>query len=500
MRYDLLYLTPEDKPDTSENVIYDLSLDRVFEYVEPDVSKRREFLKRLSAPPRLRENIEERQLALRDFISNPTFLGELVAAVRTYAEAHDDFSRRRGKLVSDSRIGDGPARASLIITSSHLYEQLKHIKNISAVLRRYKLHSRLLGRLCCRLYALIEENAETFNELSELLGKLRNVTSEDTFTVTAHLSDDCRLSGCVLSTVDEYKSSHGIMKLFNGRTKALKDKLMPESGNKYAIENSDGLRNSLLGEGLRETMSLITAMISGLYGELEALQSGLEFYSIALEYYRLMRRKDMPAVFPEITDTPALDCRGLYDLLLSFEQPNASGVVPNDVLLAPDTDGVIIRGENNSGKTVFLRSAGSAALLAQNGLPIPCGAVGEDENARAVCGIFGGIHTQFAAAEKEFEAGNDAGRFEQEVRELAAVIENAKSNSLVLLNESFQTTAYTEGAEGMYHILRYLTANGIKWVIVTHLPELSGHFEGGSERIVRMRTSEGYRLTEAEKL
>jgi len=161
------------------------------------------------------------------------------------------------------------------------------------------------------------------------------------------------------------------------------------------------------------------------------------------------------------------------------------------VRLGSDCEGIIIRGENNSGKTVYLRSVGSAALLAQNGLPIPCG------SDNAVCGIFSGIFTQFAAAEKEFEAGNDAGRFEQEVRELAAVIESAVSDSLVLLNESFQTTAYAEGADGMYHILRYLTRGRIRWVIVTHLPDLAPMFGGG---IMRLRTEDGYKLSTVDVL
>ena len=64
--------------------------------------------------------------------------------------------------------------------------------------------------------------------------------------------------------------------------------------------------------------------------------------------------------------------------------------------------------------------------------------------------MFSQLATQFSESEKEFCEVNDAGRFEQEARELAAMVNNLKEGSLVYLNETFQSTAYAEGAEGLY--------------------------------------------------
>ena len=102
--------------------------------------------------------------------------------------------------------------------------------------------------------------------------------------------------------------------------------------------------------------------------------------------------------------------------------------------------------------------------LAQAGLPVPA----ESAHLR----IYSTVITQFAEGEKEFEAGNNAGRFEQEVREIASLLEIAPPHSLVILNETFQTTAYDEGAEGIYHILRYLSKCGISYIIATHMHQL----------------------------
>ncbi len=49
---------------------------------------------------------------------------------------------------------------------------------------------------------------------------------------------------------------------------------------------------------------------------------------------------------------------------------------------------------------------------------------------------------------------------------------------LLILNEVFQTTAYAEGAVGLYHILRYLSERGTHWIAGSHLTDLRGLLRG----------------------
>ena len=162
---------------------------------------------------------------------------------------------------------------------------------------------------------------------------------------------------------------------------------------------------------------------------------------------------------------------------------SVTGSADDNSSKAAGVPGILITGENNSGKTVYLRSVGMAQLLFQAGLPVPC------ESARMR--IFSAVHTCYAAAEKEFVSGNDAGRFEQEVRVLSQLAEKIQPNSLLLLNEVFQTTAYSEGAEGLYHILNYFTRHGVNFIAVTHLKELVPLYGG---RIRHLVTAPGYRI------
>ena len=124
----------------------------------------------------------------------------------------------------------------------------------------------------------------------------------------------------------------------------------------------------------------------------------------------------------------------------------------------------VIAGKNNTGKTVYLRSVGTAVLLAQCGLPVPC--------TSAVISVRKRIFTSFAAAEGELLPLSSAGRFEEEVAAISQIIDAVEPSSLLLMNETFQTTAYDEGAEGMYHILNYIAAIGCGFIFVTHLLKL----------------------------
>lgn len=311
----------------------------------------------------------------------------------------------------------------------------------------------------------------------------------------------------------------------------------------------DRLRNRLSYEAYLTLSNILSGFVRELIEGFSRLSDELTFYELALDYINMAKEKELPLCYPEIIEPESdqrepIEISRLYDLLLAGRALAAKDVVPNDICFPtgdsvanradnvsdasrPDNDsdasrldndsdasradndsgasqadnvsvtgsaddnsskaagvpGILITGENNSGKTVYLRSVGMAQLLFQAGLPVPC------ESARMR--IFSAVYTCYAAAEKEFVSGNDAGRFEQEVRVLSQLAERIQPNSLLLLNEVFQTTAYSEGAEGLYHILNYFTRHGVNFIAVTHLKELVPLYGG---RIRHLVTAPGYRI------
>ncbi len=284
----------------------------------------------------------------------------------------------------------------------------------------------------------------------------------------------------------------------------------------------DRLRNRLSYEAYVTLSNLLSGFVRELIEGFSRLSDELTFYELALDYINMAKEKELPLCYPEIIEPESdqrepIEISRLYDLLLAGRALATKDVVPNDICFPtsdsvasrPDNDsgasrpdnvsvtgsaddnsskaagvpGILITGENNSGKTVYLRSVGMAQLLFQAGLPVPC------ESARMR--ILSAVHTCYAAAEKEFVSGNDAGRFEQEVRVLSQLAERIQPNSLLLLNEVFQTTAYSEGAEGLYHILNYFMRHGVNFIAVTHLKELVPLYGG---RIRHLVTAPGYRI------
>ena len=311
----------------------------------------------------------------------------------------------------------------------------------------------------------------------------------------------------------------------------------------------DRLRNRLSYEAYVTLSNLLSGFVRELIEGFSRLSDELTFYELALDYINMAKEKELPLCYPEIIEPESdqrepIEISRLYDLLLAGRALAAKDVVPNDVSFptgdsvanradndsdasqadndsgasqadndsgasradndsgasradnvsvtgsaddnsskAAGVPGILITGENNSGKTVYLRSVGMAQLLFQAGLPVPC----ESARMRILCAV----HTCYAAAEKEFVSGNDAGSFEQEVRVLSQLAERIQPNSLLLLNEVFQTTAYSEGAEGLYHILNYFMRHGVNFIAVTHLKELVPLYGG---RIRHLVTAPGYRV------
>ena len=78
------------------------------------------------------------------------------------------------------------------------------------------------------------------------------------------------------------------------------------------------------------------------------------------------------------------------------------------------------------------------------------------------------------------------------MRELAAMVDTLKENSLVFLNETFQSTAYAEGAEGLYYLLKHFSSLNIRWILVSHLRQIEEMFEPNEASV--LHTGEGYKI------
>lgn len=137
-------------------------------------------------------------------------------------------------------------------------------------------------------------------------------------------------------------------------------------------------------------------------------------------------------------------------------------VVPFDLSLEPSERTLLISGPNTGGKTVLLKSLGLFAAMAQSGIPVPV----SNESRLA---IFDDV---YADVGDEQSISSSLSTFSAHLKNLAEVLRNATSASLVLIDELGSGTDPVEGAALGGAILEALTRRGSLSVATTHLGAL----------------------------
>jgi DNA mismatch repair protein MutS2 len=137
-------------------------------------------------------------------------------------------------------------------------------------------------------------------------------------------------------------------------------------------------------------------------------------------------------------------------------------VVPVDVELEPTTFAVIITGPNTGGKTVTLKTVGLMVAMAQSGLHIPTQSGSE-------LSYFDNI---FADIGDEQSIEQSLSTFSGHITNIVRILRNAKSKTLVLLDELGAGTDPQEGSAIARAIMLYLVEKRIPCLIATHYPEL----------------------------
>ncbi|RED18349.1 DNA mismatch repair protein MutS [Pontivivens insulae] len=171
----------------------------------------------------------------------------------------------------------------------------------------------------------------------------------------------------------------------------------------------------------------------------------------------------------------------------ALRRQSGAQFIPNDCDLTAEDEAariVLLTGPNMAGKSTWLRQNAVIALLAQMGAFVPA--------TSAHIGLVDQVFSRVGAAD---DLARGRSTFMVEMVETAAILNQAGSRALVILDEIGRGTATYDGLSIAWATLEHLqSVNGCRALFATHYHELTalaGSLEGVSNATVAVREWEG---------
>ncbi len=263
-------------------------------------------------------------------------------------------------------------------------------------------------------------------------------------------------------------------------------------GKTHSLYNENGGTNDLEAPLFRELKDVNAEYISHLDTAIRAyfkkstediltFETQLSFYIGAKKLIEAVRARGLSMCRPKYLpmEERRMDAKGVFDLSFYIQMVAAdpmgslkNKIITNDCRFDDDGRFFVLTGANNGGKTTYTRAIGIIQVFAQAGLYVPCES----------CEIspVDYIYTHFP---KEEEVGLNTSRFTQECKQFKETIDTATKYSMLLLNESIQSTTPTECVYIATELTKIFRCVGVRGVYATHLLELAKSLDRLNEEV-----------------
>ena len=431
-------------------------------YVEQPLIEKKEILRRLDAVEELKEQAICRE-EIREYLSPVYDLERLVTKI-TYGSANPrDLTAFGSSLTMLPPICCimEDLRAPLL---EEIKEELDPLEDISALIKEAIAEEPPLA---------MKEGGIIRDGYSEEVDILRRAKSEGKDWLAKLESEEREKTGIKNLKIKYNKVFGYYLEVTNSFKDMVPDyytrKQTLANAERYIIPELKELEDTILGaedklyaleyEIYCDVRNQIAAQVERIQTTAKAIAKVDVFASLAL----VAERSNY--VRPKINELGVIDIK-------DGRHPVVEKMIPNDMFISNDTylDDKkqrisIITGPNMAGKSTYMRQAALIVLMAQLGSFVPASS--------ANIGLVDRIFTRVGASD---DLASGQSTFMVEMTEVANILRNATSKSLLILDEIGRGTSTFDGLSIAWAVVEYISDNkllGAKTLFATHYHELT---------------------------
>lgn len=457
-------LAPENAEKSfflNDNAVNDLSINYLADELSESDDEKRTLIKILRNVPVDKQTITYRQNIYNDLKNYPDVAEKM----------YEIFDQMGYYVRSDRSLDIGQSTIwELVHRLRSLQNYVESVAELRALLSDRNFVSDGLKQLS--LYIDKIYNDSNFSELAKDLNELgEGVDMIHSLTLGINLDQNLQPKKVGILSFNSYEfADRGFLERFFSahRKKNPSDSELtpftmvtqPDEFPTPIMNNLTGFAESMLTSVTKKLKKELSKYTDYNGTNLAKLGDELVFYTRCIALEKKMLANGMPCCIPSFSDDDT--CFGqLYNIRLAMKNSETK-IVCNDIHFDRDNTIIILTGPNRGGKTILTQAIGLAFLMFQHGIFVPC----ENGKIRICDNIF----THFPADENQTVT---LGRLGEEAERFSKIWENATSESLILLNESFATTSHYESLYIAKDVIKCLCCLGARTCFNTHMHELA---------------------------